>query len=200
MTAPADKTAWRSRLRAARQALPADRLAAAAAALRSGLLPRLAGLRAVAAYVPVGAEPGSLDLLDDLLANGTTVLLPVVLDAAELDWAEYAGRAELVAGARGTRQPAGRTLGAAALASADLVLVPALGADHQGTRLGRGAGYYDRALARTPTEVPVAALLHDGELVPQLPRDPWDRQVTAISSPALGWTELPLVPHHVRWA
>jgi 5-formyltetrahydrofolate cyclo-ligase len=146
--------------------------------------------------VPVGAEPGSLDLLDELLAGGTAVLLPVVDDAAELDWAAYTGRHELVIGARGTRRPAGRPLGAGAVAGADIVLVPALAADHEGTRLGRGAGYYDRALARIPTGTPVVALLHDGELVPRLPSDPWDRPVTAVSSPGQEWTELPLVPHH----
>jgi 5-formyltetrahydrofolate cyclo-ligase len=194
---PTDKAAWRRRLRAAREALPPDRLAAAAEALRHLLLPRLAGFHRVAAYVPVGAEPGSLDLLDGLLARGTAVLLPVVHDAVELNWAEYAGRDQLAPGARGTRQPTARPLGAAALARADVVLVPALAADYAGIRLGRGAGYYDRALAAIANDVPVVALLHDGELVPQLPSDPWDRPVTAISSPALGWTELPFVAHHV---
>jgi 5-formyltetrahydrofolate cyclo-ligase len=193
---PADKAAWRSRLRTARQALPPDRLAAAATALHDHLLPRLAGFSQVAAYVPVGAEPGSLDLLDDLLAAGTSVLLPVV-DGAELAWAAYAGRHDLTAGARGTRQPAGPLLGANALAGVDVVVVPALAADHRGVRLGRGAGYYDRALARIATGIPVVALLHDGELVRRLPGDPWDRPVTAVSCPELGWTELPLVAHHV---
>jgi 5-formyltetrahydrofolate cyclo-ligase len=193
---PADKAAWRTRLQAARKALPLDRLAAAAATLHNHLLPRLAGLGQVAAYVPVGVEPGSLDLLDALVARGTAVLLPVV-GAAELEWAAYSGRHTLTAGARGTRQPTGLLLGADALARADLVLVPALAVDEQGTRLGRGGGYYDRALARVPAGIPVVALLHDGELVRQLPNDPWDRPVTAISCPALGWTELPLVAHHV---
>jgi 5-formyltetrahydrofolate cyclo-ligase len=196
VTTLADKAAWRTRLLAARQALPPDRLAAAAIDLHEHLLPRLTGVRQLAAYVPVGAEPGSLDLLDDLVALGTAVLLPVVQDAAELDWSAYTGRGELVVGARGTRQPTSRPLGASAVAGAEIVLVPALAADHRGTRLGRGAGYYDRALARITAGTAVVALLHDGELVPRLPNDPWDRPVTAVSSPAQEWTELPLVPHH----
>jgi 5-formyltetrahydrofolate cyclo-ligase len=196
VTLLADKAAWRIRQRAARQALSAERLAAAATALHAQLFPRLAGVRQIAAYLPIGAEPGSLDLLDELLAGGTAVLLPVVDDAAELDWGAYTGRQEVVLGARGTRRPTGRRLGADAVAGADIVLVPALAVDHQGTRLGRGAGYYDRALARIRTGIPVVALLHDGELVPRLPTDPWDRPVTAVSSPGQEWTELPLVPHH----
>jgi 5-formyltetrahydrofolate cyclo-ligase len=78
----------------------------------------------------------------------------------------------------------------------EAILVPALAADHGGVRLGRGAGYYDRALARVPAWVPVVALLHDGELVPWLPADPWDRPVTAAVTPSGGWTNLPLVSHH----
>jgi 5-formyltetrahydrofolate cyclo-ligase len=196
VTAPADKAAWRAALLAARRAMPENRLVSAATKLHVQLLPRLAGTRRLAAYVPVGAEPGSLALLDDLVAGGTTVLLPLVRDAAELDWAIYRGRHQLIDGLRGTRRPAGPALDGQPLDTVDVLLVPALAVDHDGVRLGRGAGYYDRALARVPAGVPVAALLHDGELVPRLPSDRWDRPVTAVSSPAQEWTELPLVEHH----
>ena len=76
--------------------------------------------------------------------------------------------------------------------------MPALAVDHRGVRLGRGGGYYDRALAAAPAGVPLVALLHDGELVERLPADPWDTTVTSAVEPAIGWTELPIVEHHVR--
>ncbi len=78
--------------------------------------------------------------------------------------------------------------------------MPALAVDHRGVRLGRGGGYYDRALAAVPAGVPLVALLHDGELVERLPADPWDTTVTSAVEPAIGWTELPVVEHHVRLA
>jgi 5-formyltetrahydrofolate cyclo-ligase len=189
------KAGWRARLRAARRSLGPDELAAAAAALRQHVCDRLAGAGRVAAYVPVGREPGSVELLDALRDGGTEILLPVVLSGG-LDWAVYRGRTGLVAGALGTREPIGPHLGAAALATADAVLVPALGVDRNGTRLGRGGGYYDRALALLGPGAAVAALLHDGELVDLLPRDPWDRPVTAAVTPGAGWTGLPVVEHH----
>jgi 5-formyltetrahydrofolate cyclo-ligase len=190
------KREWRARLLAARAALPADRLDSAAEALAGHVLGRLGGLRRIAAYVPIGREPGSLRLLDLLRDGGTEVLLPVVVPDG-LDWAPYAGAGELVEGGLGTRSPVGPRLGAAALASAEAVLVPALAVDHRGVRLGRGGGYYDRALAAA-AGVPLVALLHDGELVERLPADPWDRTVTSAVEPAIGWTELPVVEHHVR--
>ncbi|MFL5911964.1 MAG: 5-formyltetrahydrofolate cyclo-ligase [Mycobacteriales bacterium] len=195
MTGEGGKASWRARLRTARRSLgPAD-LAAAADALREHLLDRLAGAARVAAYVPVGREPGSLELLDAMRDSGTEILLPVVVPGG-LDWVAYRGRLELVVGALGTREPTGPRLGAASLTTVDTVLVPALAVDRLGTRLGRGAGYYDRALALVDRGTAVAALLHDGELVGHLPRDPWDRPVTAACTPALGWTELPVVEHH----
>jgi 5-formyltetrahydrofolate cyclo-ligase len=189
------KWGWRARLLAARAALPAEQLEANAGAVFRHVLDRLGGRARIAAYVPVGREPGSLRLLDALRDGGTEILLPVVVTDG-LDWARYAGPEGLVAGAFGTRAPDGPRLGAAGLAAADAVLVPALAVDRRGVRLGRGGGHYDRALAAVPTGVPLIALLHDGELVDRLPADPWDRTVTGTVSPVIGWTELPIVEHH----
>ena len=197
MSEAGGKREWRARLLAARAELAPERLRSAADALSGHVLARLGGLRRIAAYVPMGREPGSLRLLDMLRDGGTEVLLPVVV-ADGLDWARYAGAGELIAGALGTRVPAGPRLGTSALATADAVLVPALAVDHRGIRLGRGGGYYDRALAVLPPGARLAALLHDGELVERLPADPWDTTVTSVVEPTIGWTELPVVEHHVR--
>ena len=67
----------------------------------------------------------------------------------------------------------------AAIARARLVLVPALAADREGRRLGRGGGYYDRTLSLTAAEVPLVVVLNDDELVDELPAEPHDRRVTA---------------------
>ncbi|HEY6744619.1 MAG TPA: 5-formyltetrahydrofolate cyclo-ligase [Mycobacteriales bacterium] len=189
------KRGWRARLLAARAELSADELDAAAGALCRHVLDRLGGTPRIAAYVPVRREPGSLRMLDALRDGGTEILLPVVV-ADGLDWARYDGPAGLVAGPLGTRVPSTPGLGPGALAAADAVLLPALAVDHGGVRLGRGGGYYDRALAAVPAGRPLIALLHDGELVARLPADPWDRTVTAVVSPAAGWTNLPIVEHH----
>ena len=191
------KREWRARLLAARAELAAERLESAAEALAGHVLARLGDRGRIAAYVPMGREPGSLRLLDMLRDGGTEVLLPVVV-ADGLDWARYTGAEALVAGPLGTRAPAGPRLGPSALATAEAVLVPALAVDHRGVRLGRGGGYYDRALAAVPPGVSLAALLHDGELIERLPADPWDTTVTSAVEPTIGWTELPVVEHHVR--
>lgn len=59
-----------------------------------------------------------------------------------------------------------------------LLIVPALAFDRHGFRLGYGGGYYDRVLARAAC--PSVGLAFHALLVPQLPRDPWDKAVCAV--------------------
>jgi 5-formyltetrahydrofolate cyclo-ligase len=146
----------------------------------------------VCAYWPVGAEPGSVLMLDALLAAGCRVLLPVVVPGAgPLDWAEYApGSATLAAGPYGLLEPVGQRLGVAAVASAETVLVPALAVDRRGVRLGRGGGYYDRSLLLAAPEAALVAVVRDSEVVAELPAEPHDVPMTAALTPSSGFTPL----------
>jgi 5-formyltetrahydrofolate cyclo-ligase len=66
------------------------------------------------------------------------------------------------------------------------VLVPALAIDTQGYRLGRGGGYYDRFLAHY--EGVKVAVVFDCQLLPQVPRDPWDQPVDwVVTEKATYW-------------
>ena len=164
---------------------PAQRAAAGQAAA-DALLPLVGAGSRVAAYASVGTEPDTQPLLA-ALPPGVTVLLPVLLPDGDLDWAEHDGR--LVPAGRGLQEPAGRRRGPDAVAGCDLVVVPALAVDLAGTRLGRGGGSYDRALRRARGLT--VALLHDGELVDELPREPHDVPVDAVVMPATGLRRVP---------
>jgi 5-formyltetrahydrofolate cyclo-ligase len=184
----AEKARWRARLTAARLAIPATERARRAGALASSAV-RLAAVTGgpVCAYLPVGSEPGSPGLVAALHAAGHEVLLPVVPAApGPLDWARYTGPDGLAAGPLGLREPTAERLGVDAIARARLVLVPALAADREGRRLGRGGGYYDRTLPLTAAEVPLVVVLNDEELVDELPAEPHDRWVTAALLPNAG--------------
>ena len=138
----------------------------------------------VAAYVAVGAEPGTSSLLDALLAAGKRVVLPVLLPDGDLDWAAYAGDQDLAPAPRGLLEPVGERLGVATVATADVVLVPGLAVSARGERLGRGGGSYDRALGRVPVGTPTWVLLYDEEVGLEVPVEGHDRPVTAAASPA----------------
>ena len=132
----------------------------------------------MAAYVAVGSEPGTAPLLHALLAAGKRVMLPVLLP----------GRRPGLGGVRrrpgprarrgcGLLEPVGRRLGADAVATADVVLVPGLAVSARGERLGRGGGSYDRALGRVPVGTFTCVLLHDDEVGVDVPVEPHDRPV-----------------------
>src|SRR2546421_3043207 len=103
------KGTLRAELLRVRRGLPQDERSAAARALaRHALdLPVLASADTVAAYVSVGAEPGTRDLLDVLRGQGTRVLLPVLLPDNDLDWAVYEGAGSLAPAGRGLLEPDG---------------------------------------------------------------------------------------------
>jgi 5-formyltetrahydrofolate cyclo-ligase len=147
-------------------------------------VPEVRRAATVAAYVSIGQEPGTGPLLDLLTEAGKRVVLPVLLPDNDLDWAAYGGPADLVPAGRGLLEPAGPRLGVDAVATADVVLVPALAVDRAGMRLGRGGGSYDRALGRVPVGTFVCALLYDGELVDRVPHGDHDRPVTAVVTPS----------------
>jgi len=186
------KLALRDQLVAARRRIPLPELGAHARALAGHLLAAEEVRRAatVAAYVSIGREPGTSVLLDELVAAGKRVIVPVVLADLDLDWATYEGPDSLASARMGLLEPVTPRLGVEAVAAADVVLVPGMAVSPAGDRLGKGGGCYDRALGRVPVGTPVVALLHDGEVGVDVPVEPHDRPVTAAVTPTAGLVSL----------
>jgi 5-formyltetrahydrofolate cyclo-ligase len=191
--AATDKANLRRRLVAARAAMTDAERATAGRLIRDHVLgmPEVAAAGTVAAYYSVGTEPDTHGLVFALWKRGSYVVLPVLLPDGDLDWASYEGPDSLAPGPRGLLQPVEPVRGPGTVARADVVLVPALAVDVSGKRLGRGAGCYDRALARVGGQVPTIGLIYDLELVPSLPAEPHDRVVRAVARPSHGVTWLP---------
>ncbi len=180
------KAELRAGLLAARAARPETDRALAGRLVAAALAARLARRPVVAGYVPAAEEPGAGPLPAALAAVVGRLLLPVVpARGRELSWAEYDGR--LAPGRYGLAEPPGPRLPAAALATADVVVVPALAVARDGTRLGRGGGYYDRALLLARPDALLVAVVFDEELVDELPAGEHDRPVSAVVTPSGGW-------------
>lgn len=148
----------------------------------------------ICAYIPVGSEPGSIGMIDDLVQRGMTVLLPVAREDRNgtplpLQWGPYTP-GELAAAPFGLQEPRAPWLPADAVARAEIVLVPALAVDRDGARLGRGAGYYDRTLALAASSALLIAVVRDDELVDRLPSEPHDVAMTHALTPGRGLVRL----------
>ena len=149
-------------------------------ALARLVLPHLIAARVVAAYHPLRDEI-SPDAILAGLGAGQRAALPWFADRdARMLWRE-APAAE--PSPWGVLQPPAE---AAALAP-DVVLVPLVLADRQGTRIGHGKGHYDRALSYLREgggPVFTIGLGWADQIVDDpIPADPWDMRLDAIATP-----------------
>ena len=143
---------------------------------------RFAGL-VIAAYVPAVDEPGHVEHLSSLKSSGARVLLPITRRRGEpLSWGWYDGPGLLVTGPYGLRQPAYAATDYTPR-DADLVIVPGLALSPAGARLGRGGGFYDRALAGVPRARTIG-IVYDDELLEDLPTEPHDIAVGWVCTPS----------------
>lgn len=177
------KAALRRSIAARRSALPQAARTASAAALADVFESWLGAVDLVAVYLSVGTEPGTAALIEALRLRSISMIAPVLRADGDLDWAALSD-APAVAGLRGTVEPTGPRLGVDAIATADVVLVPALAVDEAGRRLGRGGGSYDRALLRVRSTSRVLAVVHDDEVIDVVPAVAHDRRVDGVVTPS----------------
>jgi 5-formyltetrahydrofolate cyclo-ligase len=184
------KTQLRTAILAARRAVP-DAVRATEGRALCNHLPAVVGPdEIVCAYVPVGAEPGTLAMVDRLHDLCARVLLPVSRTGADgqplpLLWGEYVPGG-LVSGRFGLLEPGAPVLESQALGLASVVLVPALAVDPRGVRLGRGGGYYDRSLSLRRPDARLVAVVRDEEIVEELPSEEHDVRMTHALTPRQG--------------
>lgn len=172
--APAAKRAWRAKARALAAAHAADPPAPdPAAAVMAD--PAWRGARVVALYAPHGpAEPDTAGLLAACRREGRTVVLPAWNPVAKTYfWAVSDPDEPLGPGPLGIPQPVSPRR--VETAEIDLFAVPGLLFDETGTRLGHGAGHFDRLLEGRRADAAVLGLALPWQVVPRrLPRGPHD--------------------------
>lgn len=134
--------------------------------------------RTIAGYVPEEAEPGGKELLSEL--GDFELWLPVCRPGGILHWGRYEGPQSLTPGRYGILEPQPTATSLAEIA-VDVVVVPAMGARFDGARIGRGAGFYDRALENLNALKVV--LLYDQEVREDIPTEPHDVFMDVIITP-----------------
>jgi 5-formyltetrahydrofolate cyclo-ligase len=177
------KDELRGELLERRHAMTAEARSEAAEAIALHLLaaPIVSRGGRIACYLSMPSEPGTGAVIEGLIARGIEVIVPLSLTDGILDWVAYDPAAGVTRNPLGIPEPTGARLGVAALESCTLVIVPALAVDHAGHRLGRGAGYYDRALAGVTA--PLCALVFAHELLAEVPHEPHDIPVQMAVTP-----------------
>ena len=135
----------------------------------------------VAGFIRYGHEVDVERLLNEVKAQGFGIALPQVTgdDITFVTWDSHS----LTEGAYGLLEP----VDAAAISDEQIrvVLVPAMACSTDGIRLGRGGGYYDRALARMPASAHFICIIDDDAVMPagSIPREDHDVRMHAIATP-----------------
>lgn len=108
-------------------------------------LPQVEAARTVMVFCGVGREPDTTDLIDQLLAKGKQVVLPVCLPQRGMEARAITSQDQLIPNHYGIPEPDGMCP-IVPRDEIDVVLVPNMMCDRAGYRLGQGGGYYDRWL------------------------------------------------------
>lgn len=133
------------------------------------------GAKRVACYLPFQNEPDVELFIDWALDSGIQVLLPVSHRGGNLSWVSFEG--ETATGLFGLAEPVGPPI---APKNVDIAIIPALAVDHAGNRLGKGLGYYDRALHEFEPLPPVVAVVHRHEVLDRIETESHDHPVDAF--------------------
>jgi 5-formyltetrahydrofolate cyclo-ligase len=147
----------------------------------------------IAAFLAFDGEPDLRQGLTELERSGATLALPVVHEKPgrnTMVFRRWSTKDPLQPNRFGILEPVAAP--EVALPRIGLVLIPMVGWDRQGNRLGMGASFYDRALQpfmskNRPRRVGVA---YAAQEIEQVPVDPWDVPLHGVLTEN-GWHDCP---------
>ena len=133
-------------------------------------------------YIAFRNEVLTSGIINDLLKQNKRVFIPITIPKTKgLIVSELKNPDEdLEIGNFGVLEPKKEAIREVNPEILDLVLVPGVGFDEEGYRIGYGAGYYDRFLPRVSPSVPTIGLAFEIQLVHKIPRDEYDFPVQYI--------------------
>ena len=181
------KSELRQQMRQLKRQFTPQQLSELSFPIISRLKEKIRDANVIMAYDALPDEVNTRELLDDLVAEGKTVLLPKVLDNESMELRRYTGSDSLREGAFHIMEPVGECF--TDLQIIDVILIPGIAFDTQGHRLGRGKGYYDRFLSSLIphffplTSYPSPLLIgvcFDFQKVSEVPVDKFDISVNEV--------------------
>ena len=135
----------------------------------------------IGCYVALPYEVQTWQLIEEMLAQGKRVVVPVMQPRNRLRLAEVRDPAsDLAPGRFGVWEPKPGLRRPVPISEVDLLFVPGIAFDRRGHRLGHGQGYIDRFLARVSKTTTTIGLAFRFQLLDHLPTDPHDHAVQTV--------------------
>lgn len=143
-------------------------------------LPCFISAKSVLIYYPTHNEVDLLSLIKKYKRE-KTFLFPVVHRRA-MDACPYEGNAKMHRGQFNIPEPTTEPYEG----KIDLIVIPGVGFDKLGNRLGQGGGYYDRFLANGHKGATLIGVAYDFQFVEQVPTNRRDKKMDYIILPTQG--------------
>ncbi|MDD7592834.1 MAG: 5-formyltetrahydrofolate cyclo-ligase [Peptoniphilaceae bacterium] len=122
-------------------------------------------------FVSMPEEVDTHPLLDSILKEGKTLVVPRITGPGQMDLVPLERLDAMTPDRFGILEPAA-DLPTIEKDAIDLAIVPCLGATRDGRRLGRGGGFYDRFLRDYKGEA--LLVVYEAMLIEDVPMEPWD--------------------------
>lgn len=180
------KDQWRAHGKTLRRALTPAQRTYESQSLTDALCadPRWQRAKTVLLFLSFGSEWDTDALIKAAWQDGKTVALTVCGEAHQMQPCHYTPDTALVTTRGSLREIAAGDREEIAITDIDLCLVPGLLFDPYGTRLGYGAGYYDRFLPKLRSDCTILACGFDCQLVGEaLPCEATDFRLPEIWTP-----------------
>lgn len=136
-------------------------------------LPEYAVAETVMFYIDVRSEVRTRHDLESALTSGKTIVVPWCNSEGELELFRLNSMDELEIGMYSILEPRAELRGLPEkqvnVESLDLIMVPGVGFDRRGARMGHGKGYYDKLLQHARKDTPLIALAFECQLFDEIP-------------------------------
>ena len=174
-----DKEQLRDALRLTRQEISPEQYATRSAEIAQHLFSLLKPFDTILVYVSKHPEVDTSPLIVRLLEEGKHVIVPIIQRAdCSLRFSYIKTLDVLVPGTFHVPEPLGNEIPADPT-EIDVALIPLLGFDALGNRIGYGAGYYDRFLAKN-THFPTIGVAFEVQECVHIPYEPTDQTLDAV--------------------
>ena len=131
----------------------------------------------VGAYYPMGSEIFTQDIIQELLSQGKEVFLPKV-KGDTMEFRKITNFSSLQHGSFDIMEPKDDC---PVHDDLDVILVPSVGIDPSGMRLGYGRGFYDRFLSEHKTATTISPVL-EKQIIKKIPRSKHDILIDWIAT------------------
>lgn len=177
----------RNEIRQKRKALHEDEVAKCSELVRRVVLEHefLKQNRCIASYHSFSGEIDTVEINKALRLAGHHMALPVIHPEEKglMDFYSYEKPEDLILNRFKIPEPVVSAENLIQPHNLEVVIVPLVGFNEKGERLGMGGGYYDRMLKKISCECLTLGLAYDFQLIPEIKSQPWDMPLDEVITP-----------------